>query len=205
MGQESHTASRRPLLARPLAAALYAIATLIVAAAAFSAVLAAHADRARLETGGAEWIWYASGSRQPVPVRFFAGRDFVLPAAPATATARLFVDREHALFVNGSLVGRSVQEPGDPLRVYRLAPYLRAGINRIVIEASSPTGVGGILFSLDLDGFGRGALVSDGLWRVAPSEGGLAAGGGYRPLVWGRPPQPPWGYPRMPEPRESTP
>jgi hypothetical protein len=204
LGQETPRSRERSILARPAAAALYAIATLVCAAAAITAVLSAHADRVALTTGSAEWIWYSPGPARPFPLRFFATREIVLPEAPTRATAKVFVDREHALFVNGAAVGGGIQRPGDPLRIYRLAPFLKAGTNRIAIEASSPTGVGGILFALDLNGFGRDAVVSDRLWRVDLAPEARTAGGRYRPMVWGRPPQEPWGYPRMPRPNELS-
>ncbi|HEY1251028.1 MAG TPA: hypothetical protein VGH97_07535 [Thermoanaerobaculia bacterium] len=202
MGQETPRPPSRSLLARPFGATLYAIAFLVVAAAALSALRTAHADRMSLATGRAEWIWYSSGTEKPRPLRFFATREFLLPGPPTRATAKVFVDRDHTLFVNGGRVGGGSQRPGDPLRLYGLVPFLREGANRIVIEASSPSGVGGILFSLDCDAYGRDALVSDGRWRVDLSPLAETAGGRYRPMVWGRPPQPPWGYPRMPRPEE---
>jgi len=79
---------------------------------------------------------------------------------------------------------------------------LRLGPNRIAIEASHPTGAGGILFSLDISGHGRDALVSNGEWRVDPDPAAIRSGGRYLPTVWGLPPQYPWGYPRMPRPNE---
>jgi hypothetical protein len=202
LGQETPRSPSRSILARPVGATLYAITTLVLAAAALRALTRAHEDRRQLTTGKAEWIWYSSGTARPQPLRFFATREFVLPAAPERASAKLFVDRDHVLFVNGARVGAGEQRPGDPLRVYPLASFLRAGVNRLVIEASSPTGVGGILFALDCDGYGRDALVSDGAWRVDLSPDAESSGGRYRPIVWGRPPQPPWGYPRMPRPEE---
>ena len=202
MGQETPRSPSRSPLARPVGATLYAIATLVLAVAALHALTVAHEDRRRLATGKAEWIWYSSGTARPQPLRFFATREFVLPAAPGRALAKVFVDRAHVLFVNGARVGTGEQRPGDPLRIYPVAPFLRAGVNRLVIEAASPTGVGGILFALDCDGYGRDALVSDGAWRVDLSPDAETAGGRYRPMVWGRPPQPPWGYPRMPRPNE---
>jgi hypothetical protein len=183
---------------------LYAIATLVLAVAAFHALSVAHADRRELATGGAEWIWYSSGTTHPQPLRFFATREFALRAAPQRATAKLFVDRAYVLFANGARVGSGEQRPGDPLRVYPVAPFLRAGVNRLVIEASSPTGVGGILFALDCDAYGRDAVVSGGAWRVDLSPDAETAGGRDRPMIWGRPPQPPWGYPRMPRPEEMA-
>jgi hypothetical protein len=202
LGQETPRSPSRSLLARPVGATLYAIATLVLAMATLRALTRAHEDRRQLATGKAEWIWYSSGAARPQPLRFFATREFILPAAPERALAKIFVDRDHVLFVNGTRVGAGQQRPGDALRVYRLAPFLRAGVNRLVIEAVSPTGVGGILFSLDCDGYGRDALVSDGAWRVDFSPDAAVSGGRYRPMVWGRPPQPPWGYPRMPRPNE---
>ncbi|HEY4231095.1 MAG TPA: hypothetical protein VGO79_13060 [Thermoanaerobaculia bacterium] len=202
MGQETPRSPSRSLLARPVGATLYAVATLVLALAAFQALTVAHEDRRRLATGKAEWIWYSSGTARPQPLRFFATREFVLPATPERALAKVFVDRVHVLFVNGVRVGAGEQRPGDSLRIYPVASFLRAGVNRLVIEAESPTGVGGILFSLDCDGYGRDALVSDGAWRVDLSPDAEIAGGRYRPMVWGRPPQPPWGYPRMPRPNE---
>lgn len=156
----------------------------------------------RLSTGSAEWIWYSSRVPEPRLVRFWATRDFILPRAPSRATAKLFVDSEHVLYVNGERLGGRAQRRGDPLAVYDAAPLLREGSNRVAIEAASPTGVGGILFSLDLDSYGRDALVSDGGWKVDPSPEGIVRGARFAPVVWGRPPQYPWGYPRMPRPGE---
>ncbi len=152
--------------------------------------------------GRATWLWYTSLVPVPRPIRFYATRDFELPRAPSRATAKVFVDREHVLYVNGLRAGAGSQRPGDALRLYDLALFLRAGVNRIAIEAASPTGIGGVLFSLDLDLFGRDAVVSDGLWRVDLDPASLQRGARYRPVVWGKPPQYPWGYPRMPGPGE---
>ncbi len=190
------------MFSRPLAAWTYAIAVAILAAAAGRSLFRAHADRLSLATGPAEWIWYTGRVPEPRPVRFYATRDFDLPRAPARAFAKLFVDREHALYVNGRRVGAGVQHPGDPLAVYDLTRHLTGGLNRVAIEAASPTGIGGILFSLDLDAFGRDAVFSDGKWRVDLSAEAIRDGGRYRPQVWGRPPQYPWRYPRLPRPNE---
>jgi hypothetical protein len=155
-----------------------------------------------LATGRAEWIWYTSSMPVPRPLRFWATRDFELPEKPGRATGKVFVDREHVLFVNGARAGGGAQRPGDPLALYEVAPLLHEGSNRLMIEAASPTGIGGVLFSLDIENFGRGALVSDGGWRVELRHPAVSRGRRYRPVVWGRPPQYPWGYPRMPRPEE---
>jgi len=188
--------------ARPAGAALYALAVLVAGAAALLALTRAHADRAASHTGAAQWIWYTSRLPKPLPLRFYATRDVVLPERPSRAMVKLFVDREHVLWVNGRRAGAGTQFPGDPLALYRIEPLLVPGPNRIAVEAAHPTGAGGILFSLDVAGFGRDAVVSDAEWRVDLDASAITEGGRYRPMVWGRPPQYPWGYPRMPRPNE---
>ncbi len=158
-----------------------------------------------LSTGPAKWIWYSSQVPRPRPLRFWATRDFELPEKPGRAMAKVFVEREHVIFVNGERAGGGEQRAGDPLALYAVAPLLRAGANRIAIEAASPTGIGGALVSLDVENFGRDALVSDGGWRVDLSPDAVTRGGRYRPVVWGSPPQYPWRYPRMPRPGELSP
>ena len=189
-------------LSRPGPAQLYALIVLVAAAAAVHALVRVHRDRMSLTTGRAEWIWYTGRVPEPQPLRFWATRDFELPRKPDRALAKVFVDREHVLYVNGTRAGGRTQRPGDPLAVYEVAPLLVAGTNRIAIEAASPTGIGGALLSLDIDSFGRNALVTDGDWRVDLDASARDGGGRYRPVVWGRPPQYPWGYPRMPRPNE---
>jgi hypothetical protein len=193
-------------LAAPALAVLYVVALLLVGAGALRALLRAHADRMESHTGPAEWIWYSGKAiRERRPLRFYATCELELPSAPSRALAKLFVDRRHVLFVNGTTAGSGTQRPGDPLAVYEVAKLFRKGSNRIAIEAESPTGAGGLLFALDLDGFGRNAVVSNGAWRVDPSPEAIVRGGRYRARVWGRPPQYPWGYPRMPTPEEVGP
>jgi hypothetical protein len=196
--------ARESLLSRPLPAMLYGLAVLLLLCAAVRSTLRAHADRELLETGEARWIWYTKELRRPAPLAFFATRDFLLEKVPARATAKLFVDQRHVLFVNGVRAGSGAQRPGDPLLLRDLRPLLRVGINRLAIEAQSANGVGGILFALDLSGAGRNALVSDGRWRVDLSPDALRRGARFRAQVWGRPPMYPWGYPRMPRPNETT-
>lgn len=128
-----------------------------------------------------------------MPLRFYAVGELALAAAPPRATALVFVDREHVLYVNGQRAGGATQRPGDSLATYEVAQLLRPGLNRVVIEASSPTGIGGILFALDA---GAETLVSDGRWRVDRDAAAMTGQARYRPEVWGKPPIYPWGYPR---------
>jgi hypothetical protein len=189
-------------LSRPGPALFYALVVLVVAAAAVRALVRAHEDRMQLATGPAAFLWYTGRVPEPRPLRFWATRDFELPSKPGRARAKVFVDREHVLYVNGVRAGAGTQRPGDPLALYEVAPFLTAGRNRVALEAASPTGIGGALFSLDVEGFGRDAVVTDQGWRVDLEPSALAEGGRYRPIIWGRPPQYPWGYPRMPLPNE---
>ena len=185
--------TRHAFLSRPIPAALFLLAFLIVAAAAALAGARALADRAHLRTGDAQWIWLAVDLEEPRPVRFFARRDFTLASVPHSAKALLFVDRRGVLTVNTSRFPLPEQRPGSPLSVVEIAPALTAGVNRVVIEAESPTGAGGILFHLDLPG--GEPVDSDATWRVGPSEAELARGAGTPAAVWGRPPMYPWRYP----------
>jgi len=63
--------------------------------------------------------------------------------------------------VNGTRAGSGRQRPGDPLVLYEIAGLLSRGVNRIAIEAGSRTGVGGVLFSLDLADSGRDAVFAE--------------------------------------------
>ncbi len=190
------------MLSRPGPAFFYWLLLLVVAAAAAVELVRAHEDRMHLATGRAAWIWFPTHSPEARPLRFWATRDFELPRKPGRALAKVFVDREHVLFVNGQRVGGGTQRTGDPLALYEIADLLVEGRNRLAVEAESSTGIGGVLLALDVEGFGRDAVVTDGSWRVDLAPSALAEGGRYRPVVWGKPPQHPWGYPRMPRPNE---
>lgn len=181
--------------ARPAPAALLALAAVLVACGATLALVRARGAAAS-GTGRAAWIWYTSRVPKPAPLRFYATREFSLAQAPARSTAKLFVDREHVLFVNGVRIGSGEQRPGDPLAVHDVTRLLRSGVNRIAIEATSPSGIGGILFALDVDGTVYDAAASGAAWRVDLDTGAIERGGRYRPVVWGAPPQYPWGYPK---------
>ena len=181
---------------RPVPAALFLLAFLIVAAAAALAGTRALRDRSRLLTGSARWIWYSADIEESKPLHFYARRDFTLARVPASAKARIFVDRRGVLTVNGKRFVLAERRPGSSLPAIEIAPALVTGVNRILIEAESPTGAGGILFHLELPDEER--VDSDATWRVDLSESALARGGGTPAAVWGRPPMYPWGYLRNP-------
>ena len=162
-----------------------------LALAASGAAAARAADLAwrRMEspaTGGAKWIWSTDDVRAPRPARFTAIRSIALDADVPSARARIFVDRGYRFFLDGRLAASGGMKPGDPMDTVDL-PALARGVHTLALEAESPTGIGGILFALDLEGRGRAAVVSDGAWGI-----------GARPaFVWGDPPMYPWGFPEV--------
>jgi hypothetical protein len=178
---------------RSFRSALVLIVVGIVAAAGALALARSLRERS-LVTGDARWIWFSLDIDEPGPLRFYTQRDFTLETVPASAKAKLFIDRRGSLIINGSSFVISEQRPGSRLHVLEVAPALVPGVNRTVIEAESPTGAGGILFCLDLPQGRR--VVSDRNWRVSLSQAVLARGGGAPAGVWGRPPMYPWGYPK---------
>jgi hypothetical protein len=181
-----------------------AAAALLGTAAAIALTSGALAARRRIEdrrhsrTGSAEWIWCARAGPKPKPLRFYAFRDVELAAAPARVRALFFVDPQYVLRINGRPVASGTRRPGDPLAVTDLTPHLRAGVNRIGIEAASPDGIGGILFAVEGEGVDPAAFASGRAWRVAPDPETAARGESTAAVVWGRPPQYPWGYPLGP-------
>ncbi|HKD18491.1 MAG TPA: hypothetical protein VKG23_11550 [Thermoanaerobaculia bacterium] len=179
-------------------AALLAVGAAIVVSAAAIAIHRRSEDRRHGWSSRAAWIWYARAGKKPAPLRFWAERDLALERVPERVEARFLVDPEFALFVNGRRVASGSCRPGDALRVVDLARDLRPGRNRIVIEASSPDGVGGILFLAEGPGLDPAAFDSGPDWRVARDPAELERGEGRPAIVWGRPPQYPWGYPRLP-------
>jgi len=187
----------REIWSRPFPALLFAVAAVVVTVATLRATLRMHADRERLETGAAEWIWFSRDIRRPSWVRFYATRDFRLAQKPPAAMAKVFGDRRHVLYVNGFGLGGTEQRPGDPFFLHDLTPQLRQGENRVVIVLESNTGVGGLLFALDVAGLGRNAIVSDERWRVDFDAAAIERGGRYPAVSWGRPPMYPWGYPAL--------
>jgi hypothetical protein len=203
-GKESPARASSSTWSRPSFAWAYALAVTIAALAAIRATMGAHADREYSRTGEARWIWYSRDVREPRALSFVATRDVVLGRKPPRATAKVFGDRGHVLWVNGRRVGGARQRPGDPLALYELAAYLAPGVNRIAIESGSETGIGGLLFSLDVSDWGRDAVFSDRRWRVDPDRRAIISGGRYRPAVWGRPPMYPWRWPRLPRPEEVS-
>jgi hypothetical protein len=193
------TPSKAPSIwSRPASAALFVLAATLAASSAALTLWRRHEDRLHRVTGRAEWIWYARAGRKPSPLRFYATRDVELGAAPRRAEARFFVDPEYVLYVDGRRVGAGARRPGDALAVVDLTTSLHPGSNRIAVEASSADGVGGILFSVAGEGLDSDAFASSARWSVSLDPAAITQGGGRPAIVWGSPPQYPWGYPRLP-------
>jgi len=158
-------------------------------------------DHRWLATGQARWIWYSRQVAEPAPIRFRAWKDFRIGGEiPSKVPVRFFGDRDWALVINGAPVGAGSQKPGDALRVFDAGRLLRPGRNRISIEASSPNGVGGLLFWMDCGGSGQ--VVSDESWEVEKLPAGSEPK--RHAAEWGRPPIYPWRYPALPgRPRDA--
>ena len=178
--------------------ALLAIAAMIAAATAVAGVHRSLENHRRRHTGSAEWIWYARAGRAPKALRFYAFREWDLPAVPRRARALVFADPEAVLWINGARVATVRQRAGDALESVDLVPHLRAGPNRVVLETASADGVGGLLFAAEGEGIDPKAIASGPDWSVTLDAREAEAGRGRPAVVWGRPPQCPWGYPGPP-------
>jgi hypothetical protein len=122
------------------------------------------------------WIWTSDPPRRVEPRAFFAVRDFELGAPPAAAVLELLGDPEYVAFLNGARVG-SGRAGGEPrIDRYEVAPLLRAGENRLVLELRSPSG-GGVATARLVDGAERVLAAADADWLVYRSAWrGLLAG-----------------------------
>src|SRR6266496_473 len=80
--------------------ALVLIVVGIIAAAGALALARSLRERS-LVTGDARWIWFSLDIDEPGPLRFYTQRDFTLETVPASAKAKLFIDRRGSLIING--------------------------------------------------------------------------------------------------------
>ncbi len=151
--------------------------------------------RADLEpSSGARWIWAAGSYQDGEPAAFFALRD-VEVENPDGARMAIAVDESYVLYVNGYRVGSGSYRGGAAMDAYDLAGVLRPGANRILVEARSSRGAGGILAELQLGGRSVG---SGGDWRIFRRhaeelfEPGARLADGEPPQVWGRSPTGRW-------------
>jgi hypothetical protein len=111
------------------------------------------------------WIWSDDPPRKVEPSAFFVARDVEIDAFTDAARLELLADPEYVVYVNGKRVGSGRAAAANEIDVYPVAPRLRRGWNRIVIELRSPTGSGAVTLRLD-DGRGRTVLAADPDWLV---------------------------------------
>ena len=175
----------------------------LLAAALLTGSLLAGCGDSSPPTGAAEWIWPEAADSEPGrPAAYLLLADFELDQAPEAA-ARLFVtaDREYAVHLNGHQIARGGFRRGEPIDEFQVAHLLRAGPNRLTIEARTPYGDGGALAGIELDD-GSMAVVTDRNWRFLDVWDprlvkGVAHGVDAAQLgtvrAWGRPPVGRWG------------
>ncbi len=184
-------ATIRPLFRRPLRSLLWAFALAAVLGLMVRGVRAARS--ATSEPGlGAQWIWVEGDERNGTPIAFLALRDVFLDEKPSRAWMAVTVDESYVLHINGQPVAGGEYSPGQEMDLHSVGDYLKAGWNRLVIEARSGRGSGGILTSLRLEERGRVHLGSDASWRILRHalpgvvRGWDLADQGEAPRVWGR-------------------
>ena len=174
----------------------------LLAAALLAGILQPGCGDSSRPTGAAEWIWPEADSEPGRPAAYLLLADFELDQAPEAA-ARLFVtaDREYAVHLNGHQIARGGFRRGEPIDEFQVAHLLRAGVNRLTIEARTPYGDGGALAGIELDD-GSMPVVTDGAWRfidiweprlVKGEAQGPDAGELGTVRAWGRPPVGRWG------------
>lgn len=177
-----------------------AVLLVLVAVIAWLAILRGVVRREIFHlTGDAQWIWARDPQKHPHPVAVELVRELHLSDRPVRATAKICGDPEYVLRINGALVMTGRNRPEFTLDVVAVDDLLRAGHNVISIEARSASGIGGVLFALDVeasplgraagDPHGRNVIVSGPRWSVRGAQVDS-------PWVWGRPPDQPWSYPR---------
>ena len=172
-------------------------------AALVAAGLLAGCGESSRPTGAAEWIWPEAANPGPGrPAAYLLLGDFELQEAP-DAAARLFVtaDREYAVHLNGHQIARGGFRRGKPIDEIQVAHLLRAGANRLTIEARTPYGDGGALAGIELED-GSMPVVTDRSWRFLDAweprlvKGDALDADGREPgtvRAWGRPPVGRWG------------
>jgi hypothetical protein len=150
-------------------------------------------------TGEAQWVWVTDALVRVYPAAGLFVGSVKLDSPPASALLKICGDREYVAYVNGTPAACGWSRPGFRLDLFDVAHLLKQGENVIAVEVRSPTPVGGLLLALDVDGVGRNVLVSGPAlsWRSTFALGPPAAGDRQAPVVLGRPPRFPWGYPDL--------
>jgi len=168
--------------------------------------------RTSLPTGQAEWIWASIDEGQAEPQTFYLVRDVHLDFRIKKARLLCLADEEYVAIVNGTQVGGGRFVGKGIVDEYAVGRFLKRGRNRLVIEARSSRGHGGLLLSLEVQGAGKfKTVVSDGSWQVLRHrERGLGRARekiseGEAPVVWGLPPKGRWPLPATVRRRPTIP
>jgi hypothetical protein len=154
-------------------------------------------------TGEAAWIWSSAAVPGEGPLTFVAVRDFRLDFLPAAATLLALADEEAQVYLNGKPLALLAYRQGDPLTRVEAGSFLLPGENRIVVEARSSQGAGGLLLSLELHSATPRRIVSDSGWRVTEHLDtqtlvpGTELPGATAAAVLSLPPAGRWGRPHL--------
>ena len=191
---------------------LLSLVVLLVALVGVERVIRWAITGTSLPTGQAEWIWAPIDEGQTEPQTFYLVRDFKLDFGIKRARLLCLADEEYVAIVNGTQVGGGRFFGQDVLDEYAVGRFLKRGRNRLVIEARSSRGNGGLLLSLEVEGAEKSStVVSDRSWRVLRhQERGLGQAReqipeGEEPAVWGLPPMGSWPLPTRARRRPTIP
>ena len=164
----------------------------VVALVGLQLLLRESLHRFFLPTRQASWIWLADSEELAGPVGFYAVRDCDLMEAPTRAPLITATDEESLVFLNAIPVGGTRYGDGTPLKSYDVSDAVKIGRNRLVVEARSFRGVGGLLMRLSAAGPEGGVeVVTDADWRIfrqsedALFDVELDLPEGELPHVWG--------------------
>lgn len=150
-------------------------------------------------TGEAQWMWVTDQLIQVAPTQGLFVTTFTLPSPPGEALLKVCGDRQYVVYANGTPAACGWSRPGFRLDLYDIGHLLRQGENVLAVEVRSPTPVGGVLLALDVAGVGTNVVVSGpafALRRTFSLEAKVSDEMPV-PVLWGRPPRQPWGYPRL--------
>jgi len=150
-------------------------------------------------TGEAQWMWVTDQLERVSPTHGLFVASFSLPAPPREALLKICGDREYVVYANGTPAACGWSRPGFRLDLYDIGHLLRQGDNVLAVEVRSPTPVGGVLLALDVAGVGANVVTSGRSFvlRRRFSLGAREPDDHPVPVLWGRPPRQPWGYPQM--------
>lgn len=155
-------------------------------------------------TGSAAWVWVTDSLERVFPVAGLFVAPLHLEAPPREALLKICGDREYVVYVNRSPAACGWSRPGFRLDLFDVGHLLRQGDNLVAVEVRSPTPVGGLLISLDVDGIGLNVLESGRSFTLRRrfSLSSDQDDDVQPPVVWGAPPRFPWQYPTLlPHPR----